>query len=224
MSGSEVTIRSIQHFLYCPHRWGLIEIENAWAENFYVTKANLIHERVHNPENVYALRGKKVFTSVPVFNDLEQYNLYGVVDCLELTKDINGISINNSDDKYKISIVEYKPTHPKEGQCHEDDAMQVFAQKICVDYVFGGNCNAEIFYADIKKRVTLPVKEQFFMYDNSLKAILQKMRYYLDNGIVPQIEKKQKCSGCSMKEMCMPSLKQKRSIREEIAQIEGHMV
>ena len=56
----------------------------------FVTKANLLHERVHDPERHYTARGRKVFTSVPVYNDLEVYNLYGVTDCLELTEDSQG--------------------------------------------------------------------------------------------------------------------------------------
>ena len=61
----EITIRSIQHYLYCPHRWGLLEIDKAWAENFFVTKANLMHDRVHDPNRNYTARGKRIFTSVP---------------------------------------------------------------------------------------------------------------------------------------------------------------
>ncbi|MEG0894264.1 MAG: CRISPR-associated endonuclease Cas1 [Oscillospiraceae bacterium] len=40
----QVKIRDIQHFLYCPHRWGLLNIDCAWAENYYVVKANLLHD------------------------------------------------------------------------------------------------------------------------------------------------------------------------------------
>ena len=94
MTSTEITIRSVQHYMYCPHRWGLLEIDRAWAENVFVTKANLLHERVHDPERHYTARGRKVFTSVPVYNDLEVYNLYGVTDCLELTEDSQGISID----------------------------------------------------------------------------------------------------------------------------------
>ncbi len=99
MSAAEITIRSVQHYLYCPHRWGLLEIDKAWAENVFVTKANLMHERVHNPETVYTARGKKVFSSVPVYHDLEPYNLYGVTDCLELTESSKGVSIQGSQKK-----------------------------------------------------------------------------------------------------------------------------
>lgn len=64
MMSDEITIRSIQHYMYCPHRWGLLEIDCAWAENVFVTKANFMHERVHNPDKNYSSRGKKVFTAV----------------------------------------------------------------------------------------------------------------------------------------------------------------
>ena len=59
MSSVEITIRSIQHYLYCPHRWGLLEIDKAWEENIFVTKANLMHKRVHDPKKNYILEGKK---------------------------------------------------------------------------------------------------------------------------------------------------------------------
>lgn len=220
MNTAEITIRSIQHYLYCPHRWGLMEIDKAWAENMYVTKANLMHERVHDPDQSYTMRGKKVYTSVPIYNDLEEYNLYGVTDCLQLTKDAEGVSFNGSDEKYHISIVEYKPTIPKSMDYRDDDLMQVFAQKVCVDYVFGTDCDGIIYYADVKKRVVLPLRHNYEEYDIKLKQILKEMRDYLKEGKIPAIRKGQKCSGCSMKELCMPSVKPMKDFRVEIKKIE----
>ena len=220
MNTAEITIRSIQHYLYCPHRWGLMEIDKAWAENMYVTKANLMHERVHDPDKSYTMRGKKVYTSVPVYNDLEEYNLYGVTDCLELTKDEEGVSFNGSDEKYHISIVEYKPTIPKSMDYRDDDLMQVFAQKVCVDYVFGTDCDGIIYYADVKKRVMLPFRQNYEEYDIKLKQILKEMRGYLKEGKIPAIRKGQKCSGCSMKDLCMPSVKPMKDFWVEIKKIE----
>ncbi|MCD8196457.1 MAG: Dna2/Cas4 domain-containing protein [Lachnospiraceae bacterium] len=220
MKTDEIAIRTIQHFMYCPHRWGLMEIDKAWAENVFVTKANLLHERVHDPENHYTARGRKVYTSVPVYNDLEQYNLYGVTDCLELIPDRKGVHVNGSEDTYRICIVEYKPTKPQGQDYREEDLMQVFAQKLCVDYVFGGNCDAVIYYANVKKRVPLPLRERFTEYDEKLQSLLCEMRSNLRLGKIPPIRKGQKCSGCSMKDLCMPSLKRMKSLREEIAKIE----
>ena len=220
MSTIEISIRSIQHYMYCPHRWGLLEIDKAWAENAFVTKANLMHNRVHDPERNYRSRGKKVYTSVPVYNDLDEYNLYGVTYCLEITEDKNGISIDGSEEKCNICIVEYKPTKPKNEEYREEDLMQVFAQKICVDFVFGGDCDAVLYYANVKKRIKLPLKENFEVYDRKLIKLLKEMRTNLEQGVIPSIRKGQKCSGCSMKDLCMPSVKKSKDFMTEIRKIQ----
>lgn len=202
----EISIRSIQHFLYCPHRWGLIEIDRAWEENFFVTKANQVHNRVHDSKQRYTSKNRKIYTSVPVYNDLAEYNLYGVTDCIEKIGD-------------DYCIVEYKPTKPKERTYNLDDLMQVFAQKICVDYVFSCDCTAEIYYADVKRRFPLPLKENYLEYDKLLKETLNKMREYLIKGKIPEIQKDQKCNGCSMKDLCMPQLKKIPKVRNQIEMI-----
>lgn len=220
MNTIEIAIRSIQHYMYCPHRWGLLEIDKAWAENAFVTKANLMHDRVHDPEQNYISRGKRVYTSIPVYNDIAEYNLYGVTDCLELLKDVNGISIDGSVEKYRLCIVEYKPTKPKNADYYEEDLMQVFAQKLCVDFIFGCDCEGVLYYADVRKRVTLPLKENFELYDQKLKLLLTEMRRNLEQGIIPPIRKGQKCSGCSMKDLCMPSIKKSKSFLSEIKKLQ----
>lgn len=219
MSTVEIAIRSIQHYLYCPHRWGLLEIDRAWAENAFVTKANLLHERVHDPNRHYTARGKQVFTAIPVYNDLEQYNLYGVTDCIEGMEDESGAELLGYQSRYKLCIVEYKPTQPKNRDYNDEDLMQVFAQKICVDYVFGCDCDGEIYYADTKKRVKLPLKENFPELDYRLEALLSEMRNNMEKGNIPPIQKGQYCSGCSMKDLCMPSTKKMKSVRSSIEEI-----
>lgn len=204
MIAQEISIRSIQHYLYCPHRWGLLEIDRAWAENAFVTKANLLHSRVHDPDRHYAVSGKKVFTSVSVYNDLPKYQLYGVTDCLELTEKKDGVRVEGLPGRYSLCIVEYKPTQPRDKAYYEEDLMQVFAQKLCVDYVFGCDCEAVLYYANVKKRVELPLRENSSKYDDMLISILEEMRDKLRQGIIPQIRQGQKCDGCSMKEVCMP--------------------
>lgn len=220
MNPIEISIRSIQHYMYCPHRWGLLEIDKAWAENAFVTKANLMHNRVHDPSKHYTSKGKKVYTSVQVYNDLEDYNLFGVVDCLEMIKDRKGISIDGSEEKYHICIVEYKPTKPKDKEYHEEDLMQVFAQKLCVDFVFGCDCDAVLYYADVKERIMLPVKEKFSIYDQKLKELLKEMRENFEKGIIPAIRKGQKCSGCSLKDLCMPTMRKTKDTLSEIREIQ----
>lgn len=214
MINDDITIRAIQHYLYCPHRWGLMEIDRAWSENYFVTKANIIHKRVHTPNNGRMIRNKKIYTSVPVYNDMPQYRLYGVLDSIEINEN------DNVSKKRRVCIVEYKPTMPKGKLFREDDLMQVFAQKICADYVFECDCIGEIYYADAKKRIKLPLTENYSEYDSQLKKILEEMRGYLRKGEVPKINANQKCGGCSMRDLCMPKVVKKSSVRLEIETIE----
>lgn len=206
----------IQHYLYCPHRWGLLEIEQMWAENYFVTKANIMHKRVHNPDKSHLTRGKRIYTAVSVFNDLPQYNLYGIVDCIEVPlkyESKTDLCLNNADN---ITIVEYKPTKPENNDYRSEDIMQVFAQKKCIDFIFDCNSEAVIYYGDVKKRYKLPVKEMYDELDFKLITVLAEMRKQLLTGKVPEIRKGQKCSGCSMKDLCMPKLKKNFDIRKEI--------
>lgn len=202
MSEQVISIRSIQHYLYCPHRWGLLEIDCSWSENYFVTKANLMHDRVHSPDSNYTFRGKKHYTSVSVYND--EYNLYGVTDCIEISGD------------NLVSIVEYKPARPKNKEYNFDDLMQVFAQKLCVDNVFSCDSEGYLYYADVKKRIKLPLKENFDEYDALLRKTLNEMRSYLSRGEIPASVKDKRCNGCSMKDICIPSLKIKDSVKERI--------
>ena len=220
MKEIEISIRSIQHYLYCPHRWGLIEIDRAWVENYFVTKANLMHERVHTPAQGYLSRGRRVYTSVPVYNDRQEYQLYGVTDCIEAEEQGAGKCITLDDLQGRaLCIVEYKPTKPKDGSCHMEDLMQIFAQKLCVDYVFCCDCTAEIYYADVKRRYPLPLRENFPEYDKKLRVTLAEMREYLEKGQIPSIRKGQKCSGCSMKDLCMPKLKKVPDLRQQLKRL-----
>ena len=220
MRSEEITIRSIQHYMYCPHRWGLLDIDKAWAENVFVTKANLMHERVHDPDRNYTARGRKVFTSVPVYNDLEEYNLYGVMDCLECKESKDGIDAFHDGKKYKLCIVEYKPTKSKQQTHRKDDLMQIFAQKICVDYVFHCDCETILYYADVKQRIPVDFTDSYREFDNELKDLLCEMRTNLREGIIPPIRKGQQCSGCSMKDLGMPSsLKKSYRFQKELQHV-----
>ena len=220
MRNEEITIRSIQHYMYCPHRWGLLEIDKAWAENVFVTKANLMHERVHDPDRNYTARGRKVYTSVPVYNDLDEYNLYGVTDCLECKESKDGIDVFHDGKRYELCIVEYKPTKPKQQMHRRDDLMQVFAQKLCVDYVFHCDCETVLHYADVKRRISADFTDTYQEFDEELRRLLREMRANLREGIIPPIRKGQQCSGCSMKDMCMPaSLKKSYRFQNELRHV-----
>ena len=199
---NDISIREIQHYIYCPHRWGLISIDRAWAENYFIARANLAHKRVHSAEE-YASRGRNVYTAVRIWDD--DYGIYGVADCIEVKDD-------------KITIVEYKPTMPKDSLYREEDAMQVFAQKLCVDNIFQCDSSAVIYYANTRRRVSLSLDREREHFDKKLKMLLLEMRACRKRGRIPPARKSAKCSGCSMLDICIPkTVKAKYNISKEIA-------
>lgn len=173
-----ISIRSLQHYLYCPHRWGLLEIDKAWAENYFVAKANIVHKRVHSGEN-FSVREKKCYTDVDIWDD--ELGIIGKLDCLEESSD-------------GFCVVEYKPTKPKAGTVWHDDAMQLYAQKLCVDRIFETDCSAEVYYADVRKRFEVTFDSSFH---SELLNLLSEIRVYLVKGQIPDIRKDQKCNGCN---------------------------
>lgn len=208
-----ISIRMIQHYLYCPHRWGLLEIDKAWAENYFVTKANILHERVHNPIKHYHTKNKKIYSSVEVYNHSKEYNIFGVLDSLEICTDFEKSSP-------AFNIVEYKPTKPKTDNFRFEDAMQVFAQKICVDSIFHCNCTGYLYYGNTKDRIKLPLQDEFDHYNQKLILTLQEMRNLKEYGIIPSISNSQKCHGCSLKDLCIPKLKTpKKNIQFQLKEL-----
>lgn len=155
-----------------------------------------------------------------VYNDDPKYNIFGVVDCIEFVRDKCGDYIDTLDGTFRVEIVEYKPTRPKAGEFNQTDAIQVYAQKLCVDNVFHCNSRCFLYYADVRRRSELPFDTQGAEYDKMLCDYLGKMREILAADIIPKRVKGQKCSGCSLSDMCFPKVK-KYSVKNTIFSMNG---
>ena len=206
-----INIRTIQHYMYCPRRFGLLEIENVWAENVSVVLANIMHENVHSGNHQFKSKNKIVLSAVTLYND--ELDLYGVADCVEFCKNKEGVLIDGLDGNFDIRIVEYKPKQPKDGSIRETDAIQVFAQKLCADYIWKCNSEGYIYYADTRKRVKMPFDEDYDKYRMLIDTLVSEMKNVLESGTIPKKIKSQKCNGCSIKDLCMPKIK-KYSIKQ----------
>ncbi len=210
-----INIRMIQHFMYCPRRYALLELNRDWLENAFVVKADLMHERVHDGSHSFSDSRKIVRSGIAVYQDEPEYDMFGVVDCVEFLRNAKGTKIAGQDGRFSVRIVEYKPKAPKGEPFRETDAIQVFAQKLCADYVWGCSSECYLYYADTRKRVHLPFDAEFAHYDILLKALLSDMRTVLQRSAIPPRRKGQKCVGCSVADLCFP--KDKRyCVRDEI--------
>ena len=220
MMNRTISIRSIQHYMYCPRRFALLEINDDWAENVFVVKGNLMHERVHSGERSFNSARKVVRSDVTIYYDAPEYDMFGVADCIEFLRNKNGVYVESLADKFIVQIVEYKPTKPKNQEFHESDAIQVYAQKLCVDAIFQCNSECFLYYADIRRRVKLPFETQGTYYDELLRKYLMPMRQILESHVIPKRVRGQKCSGCSLSDLCFPKEKS-YSVRDQIASMNG---
>jgi CRISPR-associated exonuclease Cas4 len=188
--------------MYCPRRYALIHIDDNWQENAFVVMANIMHNRVHSGEHKVVAKSKYELSDVYIYND--ELDILGKADCIEFDRASAGVYVESLKDSFNIKIIEYKPTKPKNSEYNEADAIQVFAQKLCVDYIWKCNSQAYIYYADVKKRIKLPFDEKKGAYTELINTYLQAMTEISENNIIPARSRGQKCSGCSMKDICIP--------------------
>lgn len=200
MKNSErtVNIREIQHYFYCPHRWGLVYIACDWSENFFVNKAEIIHDRVDSGKPSF-LRGIYTERAVEVYND--EWGLFGVLDCLQLIPDDGGCYIEKYGKKFSLKIVEYKPSTTLREQASIADKMQLLAQKICVDKMFRTNCSACLYHADTRRQTEISFEQSDY---DSLAQAIGEIRQHYAQATIPPISGTCYCGGCSMKDICLP--------------------
>lgn len=220
MNDRTINIRCIQHYMYCQRRFALLELNDDWAENAFVVKANLQHEHVHDGSHRYSDSKKIVRSDIAVYNDLPEYDIFGITDCIEFVRSGNGVPIAEYSGNYNVSIIEYKPKAPKGTEFNETDAIQVFAQKICADSIWKCDSEAYIYYSDTRKRIRLPFETEYEKYDLMLKKLLSEMRQVLSEKKIPPRKKGQKCSGCSMSDICFPKEK-KYCVRDIVMSQKG---
>lgn len=200
-----VNIRSLQHFLYCPHRWGLIELEQAWADNYFVARADIAHERVHTGEHAFSNKNIVTYSDVSVFHD--ELDLLGKVDCIEFHKSSKGIRIPDREGYFKVCIIEYKPSACKDADFRLEDALQVYAQKVCVDYIFGCDCEGYLYYSDIRRRVHIPFNTEIDKFKKLLEETLSQIKRFREKETMPPPKRSKKCNGCSFKSFCLPGIR-----------------
>lgn len=175
-----------------------MENDVSWVDNVFVNKGNIVHERVCKEGASYS---SNCITerSVRVYND--ELGIFGVLDCLEFKKSNTASYLPKLSGRYAVSIIEYKVTAPKKGVVRKDEHMQLLAQKLCVDSIFSCDCETYFYYGDTRRKEKIAFTEQ----DRSfLIQTLDEIRKVKHEGIIPPIRKEQYCSGCSMKDICLP--------------------
>ena len=91
---------------------------------------------------------------------------------------------------------------------------------MCADFVWGCDSEAYIYYSDTRKRMKLPFDTEYEKYDAKIKQLLGEMRTLISQEKIPERKRSQKCSGCSIADICFPKTAA-YSVRDMIMSMKG---
>lgn len=203
-------LSGIQHFAFCRRQWALIHIENQWAENERTVDGIIMHEKAHSGDaesrgDVVIMRALRVFSAT--------LGVSGECDVVEFNRNADGISLNGHDGLWQPYPVEYKRGKPKE---HNADEMQLCAQAMCLEEMLCCTipCGA-LFYGEPRRRTEVEFTPEL---RRAVEDSLNEMHDYYKRGYTPKAKLGKGCSMCSLKEICLPKMAQRKSVA---AYVEG---
>lgn len=206
---SYLMLSGIQHFQFCKRQWALIHIEQQWEENVRTIEGQYLHQKADQPF-IREKRGNKLIVrAIPVkSNDLK---ITGICDVVEFVKDNNGVEIEGAEGKYTAYPIEYKRGKPK---MNDADVLQLAAQAICLEEMLLCEINiGYMFYNEIKHRVEVPLTTDI---KNKVKFIVAEMQDYYKRKYTPKVKTGSFCKNCSLQNICLPELMNKRSVKSYI--------
>ena len=197
-------LSGIQHFAFCRRQWALIHIENQWAENERTVDGIIMHEKAHSGDaesrgDVVIMRALRVFSAT--------LGVSGECDVVEFNRNADGISLNGHDGLWQPYPVEYKRGKPKE---HNADEMQLCAQAMCLEEMLCCTipCGA-LFYGEPRRRTEVEFTPEL---RGAVEDSLNEMHDYYKRGYTPKAKPRKGCSACSLKEICLPKMVQRKSV------------
>lgn len=203
-------LSGIQHFAFCRRQWALIHIENQWAENERTVDGTIMHEKAHSGDaesrgDAVIMRALRVFSAT--------LGVSGECDVVEFNRNADGISLNGHDGLWQPYPVEYKRGKPKE---HNADEMQLCAQAMCLEEMLCCTipCGA-LFYGEPRRRTEVEFTPEL---RRAVEDSLNEMHDYYKRGYTPKAKPRKDCSACSLKEICLPKMVQRKSVA---AYVEG---
>ena len=169
-----------------------------------------MHEKAHSGDaesrgDVVIMRALRVFSAT--------LGVSGECDVVEFHRNADGISLNGHDGLWQPYPVEYKRGKPKE---HNADEMQLCAQAMCLEEMLCCTipCGA-LFYGEPRRRTEVEFTPEL---RRAVEDSLNEMHDYYKRGYTPKAKLRKGCSACSLKEICLPKMVQRKSVA---AYVEG---
>ncbi len=199
-------ISGIQHFTFCRRQWALIHVEWQWQENIRTVEGEIVHERCHDEKitekrnDFLICRGMRVFSS--------SMGVSSQCDVVEFIQGETGAVLLGREGLWQPRPVEYKRGKPKEDK---SDVLQLCAQAMCLEEMLCCDISeGHIFYDEIHRREKIIFSEEL---RKEVITVFEEMHEYYRRGYTPKVKYAKKCNSCSLKDLCLPKLLKKRSVK-----------
>ncbi len=194
-----IMISALQHYVYCPRQCGLIHVEDAWNENLYTVRGNILHEKVDT--DTYETRGTlKTVRGLRIHS--VEYGIVGRCDVVEFRESKIGD---------EILPVEFKSGEPK-GDI--SDKVQLCAQAFCLEEMLCAKVNrGAFFYGRIRRRDVIEIDNEL---RSQTKSIIGSVREIVSKKVVPTADYSAKCRNCSLENICQPKAMNKKKLNSYI--------
>lgn len=199
-------LSGLQHFAFCRRQWALIHIEQQWAENLLTAEGELLHEKAHDSDererrgDVIQTRGMKIHSP--------NLGISGACDVVEFYRSDHGVALDGEEGTWQPYPVEYKRGAPK---VTDADRLQLCAQGMCLEEMLCCDVpEGALFYGETRRRETVAftavLREQVCRY-------LEEMHMLYRRNHTPKAKPGRNCNACSLREICLPKLCRRQSVR-----------
>ncbi len=205
-------ISGIQHFKFCRRQWALIHVEQQWAENEHTVVGELMHKKTHDPYLIEKRNDVLIVRALPVSS--RSIGISGECDIVEFHKCDEGIKLIGHRGLYSVYPVEYKKGKPKES---DEDKLQLAAQAMCLEEMFLTQIpEGALYYGETRRREVVEFTEEI---RNQVKSIFEEMHGYYERKYTPKVKTTKACSGCSLKDICLPKLVKTGSVKAYVSKV-----
>lgn len=180
-----VLISSLNDYAFCPRRCALKQIEGLRGDNEHTAAGTLLHDHADAPG--YEADGDvTLLRALPLFS--ERYGLVGKADIVEMRDG-------------RPTPVEYKKGKRRP---FENDDIQLCAQGLCLEEMFGTEVpEGFIYHAASKRRRAVVFNDRL---REETKFAIESVRKLLADGRVPPAVLMPRCDGCSLRAVCLPEI------------------
>lgn len=200
-------LSGLQHFAFCRRQWALIHIENQWAENFRTVDGQLMHKHVHDQE-VRESRGDRLIVRGLAIHSVE-LGVSGQCDAVEFYRDSNGVSLQGREGLWIPYPIEYKRGKPKD---HNADELQLCAQAMCLEEMLCCSIpEGALYYGEPRRRIVVQFLPEL---RGQVRDSLKEMHDLYQRNHTPKVKPTKSCNACSLKELCLPKLSNRKKVAD----------